>query len=102
MYAVAMPVTAFGDARARGDERDADIAGGARVAVGRVHGRLLVAHQHVLDAVLLVQRVVDVEHRAAWVAPEVLDTLGLQAANQDFGAVRLLGGSFAVVPMRHA
>ena len=83
----------IGDARARGDQRDADVAGGARIAVGGVHGGLLVAHQHVLDGVLLVQRVVDVEHRAAGVAPEVLDAFGLQAADEDFRAVRLgVGG----------
>ena len=58
-----------------------------------MHGRLLVAHQHVLDALLLVQRVVDVEHRAAGVAPEVLDPFGLQAANDDFGAVDHVGAS---------
>ncbi len=44
-----------------------------------MHGGLFVPHQHVLDAVLLVQRVVDVQHRAAGVAPDVLDAFGLQA-----------------------
>ena len=81
-----------GDAGPGGDERDADLAGRPRVAVGGVHRRLLVADQHVLDRVLLVERVVDVEDRAARVAPEVADVLCLQAANQDLGAVRL-GGS---------
>ena len=83
-----MPVTALVTPGPRGDQRHADLAGGARVAVGGVHGGLLVAHQHVLDRVLLVQRVVDVEHRAAGVAPEVLDAFGLQAADEDFRAVR--------------
>jgi hypothetical protein len=31
-----------------------------------------------LDGVLLVERVVDVQNRAAWVAPDVLDAFGLQ------------------------
>ena len=86
-----MPVTALVTPGPGGDQRDADFAGGARIAVGGVHGGLLVAHQHVLDGVLLVERVVDVENRAARVAPEVLDAFGLQAANEDFGAVRLGG-----------
>jgi hypothetical protein len=47
-------------AGAGGDQRHADLTGGAGVAVGRVHRGLLVAHQHVLDGVLLVERVVDV------------------------------------------
>ena len=55
-------------------------------------GRLLMAYEDVLDGVLLVQRVVDVQHRTAGIAPEVLDAFGLKAANEDFGAVRLLGG----------
>ena len=66
-----MPVTALVTPGPGGDQRDADLAGGARIAVGGVHRRLLVAHQHVLDRVLLVERVVDVEDRAAGVAPEV-------------------------------
>ena len=39
----------IGHARAGGDERDADLAGRARIAVGGVHRGLLVAHQDVLD-----------------------------------------------------
>jgi hypothetical protein len=53
-----------------------------------MHRRLFVAHQHVLDRLLLVERVVDVEHRAAGVAPEEADAFVLQAADQDLGAVR--------------
>ncbi|OIQ79759.1 hypothetical protein GALL_385040 [mine drainage metagenome] len=75
-----------GRAGARGDERHADVAGGAGVAVGRVHGGLLVANEHVLDLFLLVKLVVDVQHRAAGVAPDVADAFGLQAAHDDLGA----------------
>mmetsp|Transcript_75033 Transcript_75033/g.176104 ORF Transcript_75033/g.176104 Transcript_75033/m.176104 type:complete len:330 (-) Transcript_75033:4705-5694(-) len=80
------------DARARGHQGDADLAGRSRKAVGGMDGGLLVAHQHMLDALLLVERVVDVEHRAAGVAPEVAHPFGLQAANEDLGAVELRGG----------
>ncbi len=44
---------------------------------------LLVAHQDVLDLVLLEQLVVDVEDRAARIAEDVLDVLFLQAADDD-------------------
>ena len=77
-------------ARARGHQGNAHLAGGSRIAVGGVDRGLLVPDEHVLDRLLLVQRVVDVEHRAAGVAPDVLDAFGLQATNEDFGAVRLL------------
>jgi len=85
----------IGHARARRHQRDADVAGGARIAVGRVHGGLLMAHQHVLDGVLLVECVVDVEHRPARVAPHVLHALGLQAAHEDFRTVEFGGRRIA-------
>jgi hypothetical protein len=71
------------DARARGHQRDADLSGGTRVSVGGMYGRLFVAHQHVLNRFLLVQRVVDVEDSTARVAPDELDALRLQAPDQD-------------------
>jgi hypothetical protein len=40
----------------------------------------------VLDGVLLVERVVDVQDRAAGIAPDVLDAFGLQGLDEDFGA----------------
>ena len=80
-----------GDAGTRGHQRDADLLRRARVAVGRVHGALLVAHQHVLDLLLLEQLVVDVEDRAARIAEDVLDAFFLEAADDDFRARELHG-----------
>jgi hypothetical protein len=40
-----------------------------------MHGRLLVAHQDVLEARLLVYFVVDIEYGSAGVTEQVLDTL---------------------------
>src|SRR5690606_28340716 len=60
--------------------------GRARIGVGRMDGRLLVAHEDVLDRVLLEDLVVDVEDRAAGIAEDVLDTLFAQAADNDFSA----------------
>ena len=64
-----------GGARPRGDERDARLAGGAGIALGRVAGALLVADEDVLDLVLLDDLVVDRQARPARIAEDVLDAL---------------------------
>jgi hypothetical protein len=64
-----------GDTGAGGDKGDADRVRAARIGIGRVDGSLLVAHQDVLEFVLLVDGVVDVENRAARIAEDVLDAL---------------------------
>ena len=51
-----------------------------------MHGRLLVAHQDVLERVLLEDFVVDVEDRAARIPEHVLDTLFFETPDDDFGA----------------
>ena len=86
MYAVAMPVTALVTPGPEVTSADADLLRGARVAVGRVHRALLVAHQDVLHLVLLEELVVDKEHRAPGIAEDVLDALRLQAAHDDLSA----------------
>jgi hypothetical protein len=80
----------IGQSRPRSHQRDADIAGRPGVAVGGMHSGLLVAHQHVLDGVLLVERVVNVENRAAGIAPDVLHAFGLQCLDQHFGTHEFL------------
>ena len=82
-----------GQARARCHQSHTHFVSGAGKAVGGMHSRLLVAHQHVFNGVLLVQRVVDVQHRAAGIAPQVLDTFGLQRLNENFGAHQFEGTS---------
>ena len=67
----------IGDAGAGGNQCHTDIAGGAGITVGRMHCRLFVAHQHMLNAVLLEKSVVNVQHGTAWVTPDVLDVFGL-------------------------
>ena len=78
--------------RTRCDQGHTHLAGGARITVSGVHGRLLMAHQDMLNGVLLVQRVVDVENSPARIAPEVLDPFGLQGLDHDFGTHQLLRG----------
>ena len=60
-----------GGAGPGGHQHAADLAGRARIAFGRVHRALLVPHQDVLQLVLLEQRVVDRQHRAARIAEYV-------------------------------
>ena len=81
-----MPVTALVTPGPEVTSDDAHLVGGARVAVGGMHRALLVAHEDVLDPVLLEQLVVDEEHGAAGVAEYVLDPLLLKTADGDLRA----------------
>ena len=81
-----------GGAGAGGDQHGADLAGRARIALGGMHGALLVAHQDVLHLVLLEQRVVDRQHRAAGIAENVLDALIGKRRHHHFRAGHLRHG----------
>ena len=72
---VGEPGHRVGRARPRGDEHRADLAGRARIAFGGMHGALLVPHQDVLHLVLVEERVIDRQHRAAGIAEKMLDPL---------------------------
>ena len=72
---VGQPGDGIGGAGAGGDEHAADLAGRARIAFGRVHRALLVAHENVLEPVLLEQLVIDGQHGAARIAENMLDAL---------------------------
>jgi hypothetical protein len=61
-----------------------------------MHRSLLVAHQHVLNGVLLVQGVVNVENRAAGIAPDVLHALGLQGLDENLGTHQFLRSGLIV------
>jgi len=65
-------------AGAGGDHRHAHLAGAARVAVGRVHGGLLMTHEDVTDVVLLEKRVVQEKDCAARIPEHVVDLFLLQ------------------------
>ena len=79
-----------GRARARGDQQHADLAGRAGVAFRRVGGALFVAHQHMAKLVLVKERVVDRQHRAARIAEHDVDALILQRLDDHFRAGHLL------------
>ena len=65
----------IGGAGAGGDEDAADLAGRAGIAFRRMDGALLMAHQNVAHLLLVEQRVIDRQHRAAGIAEDVLDAL---------------------------
>ena len=67
-----------GRARAAGGHADADLAGGAGIAVGGVHGALLVAHQDVAQHLGVEQRVVERDDHPAGEAEEHVAALGFQ------------------------
>ena len=71
-----------GRARPAGRHADADLAGGAGVALGRVAGALLVPDQDVPDLDRVVERVVRREDRAARDAEDVLGARALQGLDQ--------------------
>ena len=89
MYAVAMPVTALVTPGPEVTSATPTFGRRARIAVGGVDRALLVAHEDVLDLVLLEELVVDVEDRAARIAEDVLDAFFLEAADDDFGTREL-------------
>ncbi len=64
-----------GRAGSRRHQHAADLAGRARIALGGVHGALLVPHQDVLDLLLLEERIVDRQYRTARIAEQVFDPL---------------------------
>ena len=76
----------IGGAGTGGDQHAADLAGRARIAFRGVHRALLVAHQDVLHFVLLEERVVDRQHRAARIAEQVLHALVGERLDHHFGA----------------
>ena len=73
-----------GGARTGGHQHDADLAGGAGVALGRMHRTALLADQDVADGILLEQRVVDRQYGAAGIPEDDLHALVLQGAEENF------------------
>jgi hypothetical protein len=84
------PGNRVGCAGAGSDQHHPGLAGGAGIAFGGMGGAGLVADQDVADAVILEQRVVDRQHRAAGITEHEFDPLGDQAFDQDRGAAALL------------
>ena len=77
-----------GRPRARSHQRNADLAGGTCVAVGSVHRTLFMAHQDMLDLVLLEQLVVNEQYRATRIAEHMFDALFLQAPHHNLCAAQ--------------
>ncbi len=73
-------------ARAGSDEDDADLAGGARIALGCMHRAAFLADENVADLVLLEQLVIDRQHGAAGIAEEHFHTLIAERLDHHLGA----------------
>ena len=72
----------IGRARAGGDQHDAGLAGRTGIALRHVGRALFMADQHMLDRGMIVERVINGQHRAAGIAEHDLDTEIDQAFNQ--------------------
>ena len=73
------------------DQQNADLAGRAGVALGRVGRALLMAHENVPQLVLIEDRVVDRQHRAARIAEHDVDALILQRLDHHLRAGHVPG-----------
>ena len=80
-----------GRAGPRGDQQHADLAGRARIALGGVRRPPFLTDENVTDLVLVEDRVVDRQHRAAGIAEDELDALILERLDHHFGAGHVLG-----------
>ena len=76
------------DARTGRHQHDAGPARAPRVALGRVHGGLLVAHEHMTNPGLGMKRIVDRKARAARVAEDRVHAMLHEGFEQAFGAAR--------------
>ena len=80
------PVTALVAPGPEVTSTHADLAGRARITFRRMHGALLVAHEDVLEAILLEQLVIDRQHGAARIAENMLDALVGESLKHHLGA----------------
>ena len=87
---VGEPGDGVGHAGARGHQHDADLAGRAGVAFGRVHRAAFLADEDVEDVVLAEQRVVNGQDRAARIAEDPGDALILERLKNDLRAGHLI------------
>ncbi len=74
----------IGGTRPRGHQHHAGLAGGAGIAVGRMRRRLLMTNQHMLNLVLPVERIIDMQHRAAGIPEDMGHPFITQTADYNF------------------
>jgi hypothetical protein len=70
----------------RGHQNHADLAGGTGIALRRMHGALLVAHEDVLDLILVEDRIVNGKNGPTGITEDMLDSLVLQSTDHHFGS----------------
>ena len=77
----------IGHARATGHQANAYFIGRTRISVGSVNGSLLVSDQNMFEFVLLVNRVVNVEHSPTGIAKDVFYAFVSQTTRDDISAI---------------
>ena len=90
----------IGCAGTGGHQHHADLAAGARIALGGMHRALFMTHKNVLDAAHLEERVIDRQHCAARIAEDMLDALVLQRLHHHLGARHREGGARHLAVLR--
>ncbi len=88
---VGQPGHGVGRAGTARHQHDADLAGRARVALGGVHRAALLAHQDVAQRVLLEERIVNRQDRAAGIAEYDIDALIDERLDDDIRSADRLG-----------
>ena len=76
-----------GSTGTRGDKGHAHLSGSTGVAFGHVHGTLLMSHKVVSYAISRTpQLIINVQHRATWIAEDRIDTFVHECFDQDLGS----------------
>ena len=89
-----------GDARTGSHQHHTGFAGGARIAVCSMGGALFVTDEDMFYVCLFVEFVVNMQHRTARIAEQVLDPFVFQRADEYFSAAQdFLGFTHSVTRM---
>ena len=73
-------------ARAARYQHNANLTRGARIAVGHMRGALLVAGEHMVQLLAVVQRIINFDGLATGIAEHGVDAFGLKRSNNRLGA----------------
>ncbi len=73
-----------------------DLAGRAGITFCRMAGALFVAHEDILDIVLLEDFVIDRQNRAAWITEDVFDAIVLERPQHDLRACHLIAARLII------
>ena len=81
----------IGGARTGGHQKHAGFAAGPGEALGGMRRPLFVAHQHMVDEILVIQGVVDRQDRAAWITENCFNSVVPQRPDDHFRSGHQIG-----------